>query len=84
MRACMELENAAAVLAAYGQLWRSLEKDYDIEPSVATRELAVAIKHGTHTALTASRLQSVGHGYHAFDEPIRQLSGGHAERWLIR
>jgi len=43
MRACMELENAAAVLAAYGQLWRSLEKDYDIEPSVATRELAVAI-----------------------------------------
>ena len=42
MRACVELENAAAVLAAYGPMEISRE-GHDIEPSVATRELAVAI-----------------------------------------
>jgi DNA-binding SARP family transcriptional activator len=48
MRAFMDTENAAGVLAVYGQLWSSLEKDYDIEPSAATQELAVAIKNGTY------------------------------------
>jgi DNA-binding SARP family transcriptional activator len=37
-------------LAVYGQLWSTLEKDYDIEPSVATQELAVAIKNGPYPA----------------------------------
>ena len=48
MRAFMEAENAAGALAAYGQLWSCLEKDYDIEPSAATQELAVTIKNGTY------------------------------------
>ncbi len=48
MRAFMDLGNAAGALAAYAGLWRSLEEDYDIEPSLATQELAVAIKRGTY------------------------------------
>jgi DNA-binding SARP family transcriptional activator len=48
MRAFMEAENVAGALAAYGQLWSCLEKDYDIEPSAATQELAVTIKNGTY------------------------------------
>jgi len=44
MHACMESENAAAALAASGQLWTFLERDYEIEPSAATQELAIAIK----------------------------------------
>jgi DNA-binding SARP family transcriptional activator len=48
MRAFMNSGNVAGALAAYGQLWSCLEEDYDIEPSAATQELAVAIKSGTY------------------------------------
>ena len=48
MCAFMESENAAGALAAYGQLWSCLEKDYDIEPSAATQELAITIKNRTY------------------------------------
>jgi DNA-binding SARP family transcriptional activator len=38
----------AGALAAYKQLWESLEEDHDIEPSAATQEVVVAIKSGTY------------------------------------
>jgi DNA-binding SARP family transcriptional activator len=46
MLACITSGNAGGALAAYKQLWDRLEQDYDIEPSMATQELVVAIKSG--------------------------------------
>jgi DNA-binding SARP family transcriptional activator len=49
MRACVASGNAGSALAAYKQLWECLEQEYDIEPSMATQELVVAIKSGTYS-----------------------------------
>lgn len=46
MRVHVETGNAAGALLAYKSLWEHLEQDYDIEPSAATQEFAVAIKRG--------------------------------------
>ena len=48
MRACLASGDAVGALAAYKQLWEHLEQEYDIEPSPATQELAVAIKRGNY------------------------------------
>jgi DNA-binding SARP family transcriptional activator len=46
MRACVASGNTAAALAAYRKLWECLEREHDIEPSMATQEIVVAIKSG--------------------------------------
>jgi DNA-binding SARP family transcriptional activator len=48
MKAYIDLGSTASALAVYKQLWEHLEEEYDIEPSAATQELAVAIKCGQH------------------------------------
>jgi len=54
MRACVASGNTGGALAAYKQLWDHLEREYDIEPSSATRELVVAIRHGNCEPLSTS------------------------------
>jgi len=54
MHACVASGNAGSALAAYRQLWECLEQEYDIEPSMATQELVVAIKSGTYASPAAS------------------------------
>jgi len=46
MKAYIDLGSTGSALAVYKQLWEHLEEEYDIEPSSATQELAVAIKSG--------------------------------------
>ncbi len=48
MKAYIDLGSTASALAVYKQLWEHLEEEYDIEPSAATQELAVAIKSGQY------------------------------------
>jgi DNA-binding SARP family transcriptional activator len=60
MHACVASGNAGSALAAYRQLWECLEQEYDIEPSMATQELVVAIKSGTYSQLTTCRERSTG------------------------
>jgi DNA-binding SARP family transcriptional activator len=52
MRACVASGNTAAALAAYRKLWECLEREHDIEPSMATQELVVAIKSGNSPFIT--------------------------------
>jgi DNA-binding SARP family transcriptional activator len=51
MRAYVETGDIAGALVAYKRLWTNLEKDHDMEPSVTTQELVVAIKSGTYQPL---------------------------------
>ena len=53
MRACVALGNIGSALTAYKQLWECLEREYDVEPSAATKALVVAIKRG-HNAPAAT------------------------------
>jgi len=48
MKAYIDLGSSGSALGVYKQLWEHLEEEYDIEPSAATQELAVAIKSGEH------------------------------------
>lgn len=48
MKAYIDLGSTASALAVYKQLWEHLEEEYDIEPSAATQELAVAIRNAQH------------------------------------
>jgi len=48
MRAYVETGDIAGALVAYKRLWEHLEQDHDVEPSLATQELVVAIKRGTY------------------------------------
>jgi DNA-binding SARP family transcriptional activator len=49
MRACVVSGNTAAALAAYRKLWECLQREHDIEPSMATQELVVTIKNGNYS-----------------------------------
>jgi len=49
MRACVVAGNTAAALAAYRKLWECLQREHDIEPSMATQELVVTIKNGNYS-----------------------------------
>jgi DNA-binding SARP family transcriptional activator len=49
MRACVASGNTAAALTAYRRLWECLEREHDIEPSMATQEIVVAIKNGNYS-----------------------------------
>jgi DNA-binding SARP family transcriptional activator/TolB-like protein len=64
MRSAAEAGETSASIRAYDELYRLLDADYDMEPSIATQELVAEVKQGKYDGPVAD-LQDLGRSYAA-------------------
>jgi DNA-binding SARP family transcriptional activator/TolB-like protein len=69
MRCAAEAGETGVAIRAYDELYRLLDEDYDMEPSVATQELIAEIKQGKYDVLPDRA--SVDEGL-SYDEEMKQ------------
>jgi DNA-binding SARP family transcriptional activator/TolB-like protein len=63
MRCAAEAGETGAAIRAYDELYRLLDEDYDMEPSVATQELIAEIKQGKYDVTPTEPSEQVGLSY---------------------
>jgi DNA-binding SARP family transcriptional activator/TolB-like protein len=65
MRFAAEAGETSASIRRYDELYRLLDKDYDMEPSAATQELIAEVKQGKFDAASLDPWQDFGRSYAA-------------------